>query len=76
MNIFFLALSKNNLRKIAIIFLSISLNIEALILSTHNICFGWEIRKIIFSYALLSGGLQMQHLSWVYTSWVQFHIDR
>ena len=48
-----------------IIFLSISLNIcfgcskepsrwdvEAVLLSTHNICFGWEIRKIIFWYAL------------------------
>ena len=29
------------------------------LLSTHNICFGWEIRKIIFSlYILLSGSLQ------------------
>ena len=27
------------------------------LLSTHNICFGREIRKIIFSYGLLSGGL-------------------
>ena len=24
---------------------------------THNICFGREIKKIIFQYALLSGGL-------------------
>ena len=31
--------------------------IETTLLSTHNICFGWEIRKIIFSYTLLSGGL-------------------
>ena len=23
--------------------------IETVILSTHNICFGWEIRKIIFN---------------------------
>ena len=30
---------------------------ETVLLSTHNICFGWEIRKIIFKYALLSGGL-------------------
>ena len=30
--------------------------IETVLLSTHNICFGWERRKIIFSYALLSGG--------------------
>ena len=28
--------------------------IETTILSTLNICFGWEIRKIIFSYTLLS----------------------
>ena len=27
------------------------------LLSTHNICFEWEIRKIIFFYTLLSGGL-------------------
>ena len=27
------------------------------LLSTHNICFDWEIRKIIVSYTLLSGGL-------------------
>ena len=26
-------------------------------MSTHNICFGLEIRKILFSYTLLSGGL-------------------
>ena len=30
---------------------------ETVILSTHNICFGREIRKIIFRYAPLSGGL-------------------
>ena len=29
--------------------------IETVLLSTHNICFCWEIRKIIFSYALLLG---------------------
>ena len=28
--------------------------IERVLLSTHNICFGWEIRKIIFHYALLT----------------------
>ena len=27
--------------------------IEAVLLSTHNICFNGEIRKIILSYALL-----------------------
>ena len=31
--------------------------IETVLLSTHNICFGREIREIIFQYALLSGGL-------------------
>ena len=27
------------------------------LLSTHNIFVGWKIKKIIFQYALLSGGL-------------------
>ena len=27
--------------------------IETVLLSTHNICFGWKIRKLFFSYALL-----------------------
>ena len=31
--------------------------IETVLLSTHNICFGWEIRKIIFSYLHISGSL-------------------
>ena len=31
--------------------------IETVLLSTHNICFGWEIRKIIFHYALLTRGM-------------------
>ena len=31
--------------------------IETVLLSTHNICFGGEIRKIIFKCTLLSGGL-------------------
>ena len=31
--------------------------IEVVLWSSNNICFGWEIRKIIFSYAHLSGGL-------------------
>ena len=34
-----------------------NLFIETVLLSTHNICFGCEIRKIIFSHTLLSGGL-------------------
>ena len=46
-----------------IIFLPINLNIcfgcskETLLLSTHNICVGWEMRKIFCQYALLSRGL-------------------
>ena len=45
--------------KIVIIFLSISLSIcfWTVLLSNHNICFAWEIRKIIFCYTLLSEGL-------------------
>ena len=31
--------------------------IETVLLSTHNICFGWEIRKIFFYYALFAQGL-------------------
>ena len=31
--------------------------IETVLSSTHNICFGWEIKIINFKYALLSGGL-------------------
>ena len=31
--------------------------IETVLLSTHNICFGSEIKKIVFQYALLSGEL-------------------
>ena len=33
--------------------------IETVLLSTHNICFGLEIRKINLSYTLLSGGLYL-----------------
>ena len=29
------------------------------LLSTHIICFGREIKKIVFQYALLSGGLMI-----------------
>ena len=32
--------------------------IETVLLSTHNICFGWEIRKLVFCYAFLTKGLQ------------------
>ena len=53
-------LSKENQRKIAIIFLSISLNIcfgssKAFEYPQHM--FWLKTKKIIFSYALLSGGL-------------------
>ena len=30
---------------------------ETVLLSTHTICFHWAIRKLIFCYTLLSGGL-------------------
>ena len=33
---------------------------EMVLLSTHNICFGWEIRKLFVDYALLFGGLAFQ----------------
>ena len=51
--------------KIVNIFLPINLNmffgaqknrlIETVLLSTHNICFGREIKKIFFNYAVLFG---------------------
>ena len=31
--------------------------IETVLLSTHNICFRWETRKLCLNYALVSGGL-------------------
>ena len=31
--------------------------IEMVLLSTHYACFGWEIRKLIFCYTLLTKGL-------------------
>ena len=31
--------------------------IETVLLSTHNICFGGEIRNLVVGYAPLSGGL-------------------
>ena len=52
--------NKNFQCKIANIFLPINFNIcfgcskEMVLLSTHNICFGWEIRKLNFCYALLT----------------------
>ena len=51
-------------RKIVNIFLPLSFNIflgaqknrliETVLLSTHNICFGWEIRKLYCWHALLT----------------------
>ena len=32
--------------------------IETVLLRTHNICFGWKTIKLIFNYALWSGGWQ------------------
>ena len=28
--------------------------IETVLLNTHNVCLGWEIRKLVFRYALLT----------------------
>ena len=36
--------------------------IETVLLSTHNICFGWEIRKLICNYSYLSEGLLYKSL--------------
>ena len=33
--------------------------IGMVLLGTHNICFGTDIRKIMFDYTLLSNGLGM-----------------
>ena len=40
--------------------------IEMVLLSTHNICFGWEIRKLIFRYTLLTKVLKT-HVKYMYT---------
>ena len=37
--------------------------IETALLSTHNICFGREIRKLIFWYAFLTKGLKFSYIS-------------
>ena len=34
---------------------------ETVLLSTHNICFGWEIRKLFFCYALITKVLGTVH---------------
>ena len=57
-------MNKKNQRKIVNIFWPMILAyvldaqknrlIETVLLNTHNICFGWEIRKLFFCYALLT----------------------
>ena len=37
--------------------------IETVLLSTHNICFDEEMRKMLFNYALLSGGMQYLNIT-------------
>ena len=34
-------------------YINLVILIETVLLSTHNICFGWEIRKIFDSYTIL-----------------------
>ena len=46
---------------------------ETVLLSTQNICFGWEIRKIIFNYTLLSWGLK-RLMIWVDFPMTKCHI--
>ena len=38
-----------------------TVSLRHFLLSSHSICFGGEIRKIIFQYTLLSGGLFSSH---------------
>ena len=42
---------------------------ETVLLSTHNICFGWVIRRI-FNYTLLSGGLIIISCTGLYSKYV------
>ena len=35
--------------------------IETVLLNTHNRCFGWEIRKLIFWYTLFTKGLHLSY---------------
>ena len=58
-------------RKIVINFFPINLNTcfcaqknclsEMVLLNTHKICLGWEIRWLIFNYPLLSWGMKQKH---------------
>ena len=51
--------------------------IETVLLSTHNICFGLEIRKIIFSCALLSDGLtQVDAIQFAWSMLPQLHSQK
>ena len=49
--------------------------IETVLLSTHNICFGNEIRKIIFNYAHLSGGLHYPYVSACFAGNTKIHLS-
>ena len=35
---------------------------ETVLLSTHNLCFGLELRKLVFDSELLSGGLHSMNI--------------
>ena len=51
--------------------------IETVPLSTHNICFGWQIRKIILNYALLSRGLSNKYMQYIHnTKYTRFEKRR
>ena len=43
-----------------------------ILLGTHTIYFGWEIRKIIFWYEILSGGLLNRTWLRVITTFIHF----
>ena len=46
--------------------------IETVLLSTHNICFGLEIRKLFFWYALLTKVLLFKSVSGILSEIKQF----
>ena len=48
--------------------------IETLFLSTSNICFSWKIRKLIFIFTPLSGGLALWNwpVSWYYQTLISW----
>ena len=41
--------------------------IKAVLLSIHNICVGWELRKHCFDYTLLSKGMKSNYISMYYS---------